>query len=259
MIDGSMRKGFTTKAKNETALLLGDGYDISYIDISKEDIDTCKGCCACLYMGEQYCPLSTDAAQMILEKMRAADGIILLVPNYSLQIPGKVKTLFDRLAFIFHRPEFFGKVFMTIVVQGVLGGRDVVKYTNKVMKFFGAYPVKGVVLSGGIYIKQIEDKFYTEKNIRKLKKTVSCFKDALEVSAPRKPSLMQVMIFRATRSSMKHFDEALPPDRKYYSDKGWMTSAYYYIVKLGIIKRMLGHLVDMQIKAMAKKAKRQSA
>jgi len=50
IIDGSMRKGFTTKAKHEAVILLGDGYEISYIDISKEDIDTCRGCSACLYV-----------------------------------------------------------------------------------------------------------------------------------------------------------------------------------------------------------------
>lgn len=259
IIDGSMRNGYTAKAKHEASLLLGDGYEFSYIDISDEDIKTCKGCCACLSRGEQYCPLSSDGVNTILEKMRGSDGMILFVPNYSLQVPGKVKTLFDRLAFIFHRPEFFGKVFLPVVIQGVLGGKDITKYTGKVMRFFGTYSLKGAVLSGGIYTRQIEDKFYTEKNIRRLKKALSDFKSELVKTKPRKPTLMQLIIFRATRSGMKYFDEALEPDRNYYFDNGWMTSAYYYPVRIGIIKSIIGHIIDQQMKAMAKKSKKKSA
>jgi hypothetical protein len=53
--------------------------------------------------------------------------------------------LMDLLAFVFHRPRFFGKAFLAFVTQGIYGGNSVVKYLEKVGGFWGFNVVKDAV------------------------------------------------------------------------------------------------------------------
>lgn len=55
-----------------------------------------------------------------------------------------------------------------------------------------------------------------------------------------------------TRSSMKYFDEALEPDKKYFEVKGWLESDYYYDVDINPIKRMVGKFFDIMVRRMAR-------
>lgn len=248
-----MRAGYTKALTNTVIKKLSNQYSVELVSIKDEQFETCKGC-ACLFAGSSRCPLSGDSVHGVLQKMLDADGVIFFVPNYSLQIPGKLKTMLDRMAFVFHRPRLFNKVFMPITVQGVYGGGDISKYLNKVLRFWGARTVKGAVLSGGIYPKQADAKLYTKKNMNNLDKSLMDFNHEMEAFKPKKPSLFQVAIYRSTRSSMLYFDEALAPDKEYYLKNGWDKADYYYDVHLGIFKKTVGLIIDKQMKAMAKKA-----
>lgn len=185
--------------------------------------------------------------------MEAADGVIVITPNHSLQVTTILKNLFDRLAFVFHRPRLFGKTILPIVVQGVYGGGKIAGYINEVFDFWGMKKVEGIVVSGGVYVNNVHSEEVTGKNRKAVEKGLDRFCKKLNDDRPRKPSLFQMMIFRATRSSMKYFDEALEPDKKYYENKGWITSDYYYPVRIGIFKRVVGAFIDSMIKKMARK------
>lgn len=255
VLDASMRKGYTGALAQEAAKRLSASYNVETVCLRDENIETCKGCCLCLSEGSGRCPLREDGARAILQKMTAAQGIVFLVPNYSLQIPGKLKTLLDRLAYVFHRPRLFHKVFMPLTVQGVYGGKDINKYLNKVFRFWGAITVKGTVLPGGIYLKDIGEKLFTAKNTGKLDKALREFDREMAAVKPKKPSLFQVTVFRSTRSAMRYFDDTLKPDKEYYRKNGWYEAAYYYPVRLNLLKKTVGYLIDRQMKAAAKKAK----
>jgi multimeric flavodoxin WrbA len=254
VLDASMRAGYTKALTEDVIKKLTGKYNIELVNIKDEQFETCKGCCACLFAGSSHCPLKGDGVQGVLQKMLDADGIIFLVPNYSLQIPGKLKTMLDRMAFVFHRPRLFNKVFMPVTVQGVYGGGDINKYLNKVLRFWGARTVKGAVLSGGVYPKQINAKLFTKKNMNNLTKSLKAFDREMEAVKPKKPSLFQVVLYRSTRSAMLHFDETLKPDKEYYLKNGWDKADYYYDVHLGLFKKSVGFVIDKQMKAMAKKA-----
>jgi len=113
--------------------------------------------------------------------------------------------------------------------------------------------VKGVVVSGGIYPKRPADPKVHEKTRKALQVAVDRFAKELSDPKPARPSLKQVVLFRATRSSMKHFDEALPADKAFNSEKGWLTSSYYYSARLGPLKRLAGAAMDRMIAGMARK------
>jgi hypothetical protein len=185
--------------------------------------------------------------------MLESDGIVIVTPNYSLQVPGILKDMLDRLAFVFHRPRLFGKVFMPVVVQGVYGGGKILKYLNEVMEFWGVRTQPGIVLTGAVYPNSKKDPAAAAKDDAKLSKATDGFMEEMIHGKPKSPSLFRLFIYRMTRSSMKYFEEALPPDREYYEKMGWFIAPYYYPVRLNPFKAAVGALGDSMIRGMAKK------
>lgn len=256
IIEAGIKPGWTKKTTDMiTERLLAAGeFECDRVTLRDEPIEMCKGCALCLDRGEQDCKYRDDAAQAILEKILWADGIITVTPNYSLQVPGLLKILYDRLAFVFHRPRLFGKVSMAMVVQGVYGGKKIVKYIDDLMSFWGCSPVKGAVVSGGLYPKSKLAQSVLKKNNAMISQAMGRFMMAVLNYKESKPTLFRLAIFRMTRSSMKYSDEALPADKKYYSDMGWFESNYYTSIKIGLIKRVFGALIDKMIKNMIHKS-----
>ena len=228
---------------------------VDTVHLRDQRIEPCKGCAVCLSVGSSKCPLRDDDAVRILQKMAAADSMVFVVPNYALQVPGILKTLLDRLSYVFHRPRLFGKVCLPVIVQGVYGGGKVAKYVNEVMSFWGAQPVKGVVISGGIYPLKPKKAGIQAKDDKVLKLALQRFSKALSATKMQKPSFFRLMIFRSTRASMQHFDEALAPDQAYFTRMGWDRADYYYPVKLSLTKKVFGNMIDRMIKSMADKDK----
>jgi multimeric flavodoxin WrbA len=245
VMDCSLRNGYTKAYTDEIIKKISNDYEIKLLSIKDKKINECVGCCACLISGSKYCPSKEDDVKEILDDMIEADGIIFLVPNYSFQVPGKVKILLDRLAYVFHRPRFFNKVFMPIVVQGVYNGRKICKYLNEVLEFWGARIVKGTGLQGGVYIKEIEKEIHEDKNVKKINNAVSLFNNEMSETKPKKPKMLHTILFYMRRSSMIHTDNyILPADKQYFLDQGWDKSVYFYPVKLGFIRNIIRKMFD---------------
>ena len=251
LIDASLRSGFTAKAAANLTELLGEDIRFETLALRESTITQCTGCCLCLSQGSVRCPHRGDGVKEILDRMLESDGVIVMAPNYSLQVPGVLKDLLDRLAYVFHRPRLFGKAFLPVIVQGVYGGGKVAAYLNEVFGFWGMNTAKGAVLTGGIFPRQSQDARAVAKNSKALAKGVAAFRKELYREKPKAPTFFRMMIFRSTRSSMLCFDEALPPDKAYYEEKGWDTADYYYPVPIGPVKRFAGFLVDKMIRRMA--------
>jgi multimeric flavodoxin WrbA len=253
IIEASAREGFSSAVAQQMKEAIGTHADVELIRLREYDIARCKGCCACLTVGSASCPLKEDDVRTILDKLEQANGVVFVVPNYSLAVPGILKDVFDRLAFVFHRPRLFGRVCMPVVVQGVYGGNKVAKYINEVLGFWGMNEVKGAVISGGVFPDPEAKQSAAVKNNPAIAKASVRFMQALANDRPVSPSLFKLVIFRMTRSGMKYFAEALPPDKQYYQDRGWLTADYYYPVPINPIKKIVGRLSDQMMKNMAKK------
>ncbi len=256
IVEASAREGFSSAVAQQMQDEIGKSAEVELVRLRDYDIVRCKGCCACLAVGSASCPLKDDDVRTILDKLEEANGVVFVVPNYSLAVPGILKDVFDRLAFVFHRPRLFGKVCMPVVVQGVYGGNKVAKYINEVLGFWGMNEVKGVVLSGGVFTNQEAQQNVAAKNNPVIKKATARFLQALANDRPLSPSLFKLMIFRMTRSGMKYFPEALAPDKKYYEDQGWLAADYYYPVLINPLKRLAGNLADLMMRRMAMKQSR---
>lgn len=161
-INGSHRAG------KGTALLLRDaldeassrGAETELVELSQLDIAYCTGCNRCL--AQTTCSLSDDM-DVLFEKLKAADGILLGSPDYFSNVSARMKTFFDRT-----RPLHMVKNVLKSKVGGMVATAGLstcgVEETIAVMdRFFTTHEMlvvhprpEGPVLSSGVMATQFD-------------------------------------------------------------------------------------------------------
>lgn len=209
------------------------------IPLSEYQVATCQGCQVCFARGEEFCPLKDDR-DALLQKLNAASGVIFATPNYAFQVAAPLKILLERLGYALHRPQFFGKTFTSIVVQGIYGGQEIVKYLDFVGGGLGFNTVKGVCVTALQPMTEAEK----QKIDRVLTRQARQFHTQLTRPAFPIPSLFRLMAFRMGRTSIGLELTERDRDYRYYREKGWFASDYYYPVRLGLGYKLIGGLFD---------------
>ena len=99
-INGSARKNGNTTLLIQTVIeeLEKDGIETEMICLAGHVIQPCKACWAC--GGQGNCVHHHDVFQEILEKMKAADGILLGSPVYSANISSSMQAVLERAAVV---------------------------------------------------------------------------------------------------------------------------------------------------------------
>lgn len=225
--------------------------DFEYVWLRDYHLEYCRGCKLCLDKGEEYCP-SKDDRDLLLEKLDNSDGVILATPNYSFHVTALMKNFLDRLAFVCHRPRFFGKAFTAVVVQGIGGGASIQKYLETMGEHLGFHATKGCCLTTREPMTALQEK----KTSREIKKASARFYEELMCPRPRTPSLFRLMLFRMSRTYIMLMLDEKFRDYSYYKDKGWFESDYYYDASLGLIKNSIGRFFDFLAQRMLKPAHR---
>ncbi|MFD1174837.1 flavodoxin family protein [Paenibacillus puldeungensis] len=246
---GSARKKATYEAVREFEKYMKSytEIDLEYVWLKDYRLDYCIGCKQCFDKGEQFCPLRDDR-DLLIDKINHSDGVIFATPNYSFHVSAPMKNLLDRLAFIFHRPRFFGKASTAIVTQGIFGGGAIVKYLGNMGENFGFRVSKGCAL------KTLEPitTAIRDKNSHKIKKAAARFYKVLMHPEPPSPSFFRLMMFRMSRTSMKVMLSDKYCDYRHYKEKGWFESDYYYDVSLGPVKKLAGRIFDYMGRLMSR-------
>ncbi|HBL18780.1 MAG: hypothetical protein A2X36_17495 [Elusimicrobia bacterium GWA2_69_24] len=138
------------RAKSQTLALaqqvvqgLGPSARAEIVHLRDLKIDCCTHCEAC-HVASMRCPIKDDVTPL-LEKMLAADGIILATPNYINQVTGSLKVLLDRSSHFIHCKRLLGKYLCGVVSSGS-GTQDglVLDY----IRYYGR--VCGAQYSGGV-------------------------------------------------------------------------------------------------------------
>lgn len=238
---GSARKMDTYDAASQLLdnLRSRGGVETEIVRLHDYEIGICRGCKTCFSRGEEFCPVKDDRDALI-GKLAASDGIVLATPNYSFQVSGVTKLFLDRLGFVFHRPRFFGKAFTSIVVQGVYRGRQIERYLDFVGKGLGFNTVKGTVFT---ILEPITDKEKRRRE-RALADQGRRFYQRMTGPAYPSPSLIMLMGFRMARTSMQLELDERSYDFRYFRDKGWFESDYFYPTRLGPAKKAAGRLFE---------------
>ena len=246
---GSARKnGVTHRATRQFLDDLQSFGDVQseLVFLSEHHIGLCRGCKACFIRGEEFCPFHDDR-DLLVEKMTRSDGVVLASPVYSFQVSAHTKAFLDRLGFAFHRPRFHGRACTSIVVEGLYGGRDVVKYLD----FVGAGLGFNVVKGSRILCRKNPDTAHEpmlDEERRKMDQALARqarrFHEQLTGPPFPEPTMLQLFGFRMARTSMKLELADDRRDHAHYRDRGWFESDYYYPTKLGPLKRAAGAVFD---------------
>ena len=232
---------------------LGD-VETEIVTLSDYKIGTCLTCKLCLTRGEEACPLKDDR-DVLIGKMMASDGVVFATPNLSFQVSGMMKVFLDRLGFVFHRPRFFGKPSTSIVSQGIFGGRKIVSYFHFIGKGMGFNPVRGV------HFTALDPMAGTErrKMDAALAKLSRRFYKKLVGPPYPWPGWFYFTAFRSGRTKMQLELDETSFDYRYYRDKGWFESDYFYPARLGPLKKSAGRLIDSFQKRQTKRRRSSQA
>lgn len=132
-----------------------DDCQLELIRLADLNLELCRACYTCLIPGKQ-CPLNDDL-YFLLDKIKAADGIILSAPDYVLGPAAVTKIFADRMIAITQSlDDFWGKPCVVIATYGIEGWEGytltalntMVQFMGLKLKdshmFFGALPGEGI-------------------------------------------------------------------------------------------------------------------
>lgn len=143
----------------EVAAAAGDDCQLELLRLADLRLELCRGCYVCLTPGKQ-CPIGDDLYYLV-EKIKAADGIILSAPCYVLGPAAVTKVLADRMiALAQFIDDLWGKPCVVIATAGIEGWEgytstalnSMVRFMGFDLKdsylFMGALPGEGILSEG---------------------------------------------------------------------------------------------------------------
>lgn len=101
-INGSPRpEGNTAVALREMAVELREqGIEVETIHVGNKPIRGCLACGTCIRKKNERCVINDDPVNEIIQKMKAADGVVLGSPVYYAGIAGIMKCFCDRAFYV---------------------------------------------------------------------------------------------------------------------------------------------------------------
>jgi multimeric flavodoxin WrbA len=238
---GSARKQHTYKAAAQFLSSLQSMGEVESEIVRLHDyrLEYCRGCKVCFARGEEHCPLHDDR-DVLIEKLMSSDGVVFASPNYSFQISGIMKTFLDRLGFAYHRQRFFGKTFTSIITQGFYGGGKLNAYLKFAAMGLGFNTVKGSCITA---LEPMSEKEKQKMDVVLAGHARRYYAALMKPSYPV-PSYFMLWGFRSGRTAVKVELEPDSADYRYYAERGWLESDYFYPTRLGPLKKGVGKLVD---------------
>jgi multimeric flavodoxin WrbA len=100
--NGSARKDGNTAILIRRVLgaLEAEGIETELIQLAGQQIHGCTACGTCRKVQNKQCKIVNDNVNLYIEKMAAADGIILGSPTYFSMMTSEMKALIDRSGFV---------------------------------------------------------------------------------------------------------------------------------------------------------------
>jgi multimeric flavodoxin WrbA len=148
-VNGSPRKGGNTEILLHEALnpLEAAGWETEFIQVGGAKIRGCASCFKCFENKDLRCSIKNDVLNGILEKMLAADAIILGSPTYFADVTSEMKALLDRSGLVAQANggAFAGKIGAAVVAVRRGGATHVFDTINHM------FLMNGVIVPGSSY------------------------------------------------------------------------------------------------------------
>lgn len=236
---GSPRKGETYKAvsKFEEELKKTEAVEVEYLMLSELKFADCTGCHSCILKGQSYCR-EAQKVEGIINKMLAADAVILATPVYNQHVTALMKKFLDYLTYLWHRPAMFGVKFFGLSTGGGMFG-GVFKFLKSNVNSWGG------IWMGSLGVPHYEalTPKYKKKCDDDFKKSAGQFLMKIGDKALPKPSFGQLMMFNVWKMNAVACKESNPADYEWWTGHDFLNKSYYYEIKIGFPKRLLLKLV----------------
>lgn len=148
-INGSPRPGGNTEILLKKVLepLEAAGWDTEYRRIGGKPVRGCLACAKCVEKRNGRCIIEDDVINEYLERMYAADAIILGSPTYFADVTTELKALIDRAGFVAlaNGGAFSGKIGAAVVAVRRGGATHVFDSINHL--FF----ISSMIVPGSLY------------------------------------------------------------------------------------------------------------
>lgn len=148
-INGSPRAGGNTEIMLNKVLepLEAAGWSTEYYKIGGNLVRGCLACFKCFEMKNQRCVLNSDKINECLEKIYAADAVLLGSPTYFADVSSELKALLDRagMVSIANGGVLKGKIGAAVVAVRRGGGTHVFDTINHM------FLMSSMIVPGSIY------------------------------------------------------------------------------------------------------------
>lgn len=148
-INGSPRPGGNTEILLKKVLepLEAAGWDTEYLRIGGKAVRGCMACMKCVEKQNGRCIIENDPINDYLEKMYAADAIILGSPTYFADVTSELKALIDRAGFVAlaNGGAFSGKIGAAVVAVRRGGATHVFNTINHM------FLTSSMIVPGSLY------------------------------------------------------------------------------------------------------------
>ncbi|MBI9012115.1 MAG: flavodoxin family protein [Clostridiales bacterium] len=225
------------------------GYAFETVHLSYNRIEYCRGCTVCFKVGETACPCKDDV-QMIVEKMKVADGVVFISPVYGLNISGQLKTFLDRITYLYHRPSLIGKPAVFFASTDLGGATLTGKYMTYILNTMG---MRTVGTLGAYAIPYKKNVSYQLKISNKLKKAAQKFADELKVEGMPEPKFNELFHFTKWQAKNRYSKSVYPADYDYWLKNGWFDSDYFYPAKVKMVDKARLRFISNRVSKMVQK------
>jgi multimeric flavodoxin WrbA len=222
-INSSRRKkntyGILQKIKED---LIQRDIEVDIINLFDYEIKDCLGCEQCLH--GKNCP-NKDDVQLLMDKLRESDGIILSTPIYMGGISGKLKVFIDRTCKWFHRPELVGKPVLLVATTAASGLKDTLKFLEKTAIQWGGFPSGRI----GRTVSSLEDAV-------KPNEYDNFVKHLLMEKQKYNPSINQLIFFQVQKVLA---EKVLTIDKEFWEQMNWINKLYYFDCSINAVNRTI--------------------
>lgn len=230
IINGSPRRKNTWKMVEQAKTNLNGEFE--EIHLMKEKIPLCNGCFKCIMEGEDKCP-HKDKIKPIIDKVHAADGIIIACPVYAMNVTALLKNFLDHTAYFYHRPEFFTKKALVIVSTAGAGHKKVANYIDETLRHWGVNKVYQIKMACGG--KDVLETSEIDKISQK-------FAHDVESGKFHSPKMGDIVFFDVWKAMAKT-ENPIPADNEFWHKTGLANHDFSPDVKLGIFKTLFSKLM----------------
>ena len=149
LFNGSPRKNGNTAALLACVgrTLEAEGWEVETVQLSSAKIHGCRGCQACAKRRDGRCAFGDDDANALIDKIMAADAVVMGSPTYFTDVTAELKALIDRAGYVafVNGWMFSGKIGAAVVAAGRAGATHAYDTINHM------YLMNNMLVPGSVY------------------------------------------------------------------------------------------------------------